>query len=218
MRLFRIASQLLLAAGLLPGGQVITFQNGAKLRVDRADRDGDQVILTMGTMVTMYAANEIVRIESEEDLARSKNATPQKSGKATDETREMIREAAKAHGLPTYIMESIAEAESGLRRNAVSHKGAIGVMQLMPGTARELGVDPHDVKQNIEGGTKLMRELLRKYQGDPNQVAKALAAYNAGAGAVARHGGIPPYKETRQYVRKIVKKILEAEDRGIAPE
>jgi soluble lytic murein transglycosylase-like protein len=214
MRLRRIACQLVLAGGLLQGGQVITFHGGGKLRVDRAEVDGDQVITTQGSMVTMYAAAEIARIEAEGQAPAVKAAAPVvKRAGTKEETRQMIREAAKAHGLPTYIMESIAETESGLKRDAVSHKGAIGVMQLMPGTARSLGVDPHDVKQNIEGGTKLMRSLLLKYRNDPHQVAKALAAYNAGSGAVTRYRGIPPYRETRQYVRKIVNKILAAEDR-----
>jgi len=113
------------------------------------------------------------------------------------------------------LVESIAAVESGMKTNAVSPKGAIGVMQLMPGTARQLGVDPHDVAQNIDGGTRLMRELLIKYQDDPDQVRKALAAYNAGPGAVARYRGIPPYKETRDYVRKILNKMSAAETAGL---
>jgi soluble lytic murein transglycosylase-like protein len=80
-------------------------------------------------------------------------------------------------------------------------------MQLMPGTARQLGVDPHDVEQNIEGGTRLLRELLLKYKNDPHQLAKALAAYNAGPGAVARYGGVPPYRETQNYIRRIFRRL-----------
>lgn len=215
MYLGRLACRLLLAGGLLRGGQIVTFQNGAKLRVERADFDGDQLITSTGNMVTIYAAKEILRVESEEQLKQARaSAKPKNQSGTKDETREMLREAAKEHGLPTYLIESIAETESGLRRNAVSQKGAIGVMQLMPGTARELGVNPHDVKENIVGGTKLIRSLLLKYQNDPNQVAKALAAYNAGQGAVARYRGVPPYRETRRYVRKIVNKILDAEDKA----
>jgi soluble lytic murein transglycosylase-like protein len=77
----------------------------------------------------------------------------------------------------------------------------------MPGTARHLGVDPTDVEQNIEGGTRYLRELLIKYQHSPNQIALALAAYNAGPGAVQRYQGIPPYQETQQYVRKVLNRF-----------
>jgi len=104
-------------------------------------------------------------------------------------------------------MESIAEVESGMKKSAVRHKGAIGVMQLMPGTARQLGVDPQDVAQNIEGGTRYLKELLIRYQNSPYQVALALAAYNAGPGAVQRYQGVPPYVETQKYVRKVLRRF-----------
>ncbi len=78
-------------------------------------------------------------------------------------------------------------------------------MQLMPTTARQLGVDPSEVRENIEGGTRLLRDLLVKYQNDPDQVRKALAAYNAGPGAVKKFNGVPPYRETRTYVDRVLR-------------
>jgi soluble lytic murein transglycosylase-like protein len=120
--------------------------------------------------------------------------------KAQD-AKAMLREAARRSGLPPEFVESVARVESGLRQDAVSPKGAIGVMQLMPGTAKTLGADPHDAAQNIDAGTRLLRELLLKYDGD---VIKALAAYNAGEGAVERYQGMPPYNETRWYVKKVI--------------
>ncbi len=200
-----------LTALLLPAGQIVKLRDGQVIRVDRADQDGDSVFVTVGQDVKLLALSEVASIEPEVDPNKPKAAPKAPAGKP--DTRALIQKAAKTHGLPVHIVESVAAAESGFRTDALSHKGAIGVMQLMPGTARQLGVDPHDVEQNIDGGTRYLRELLLKYQGDPDQVVKALAAYNAGPGAVARYGGVPPYKETQGYVRKIVKKVLESEDR-----
>ena len=113
----------------------------------------------------------------------------------------MVRDAARRSGLPPEFVESVALVESGFRPGAVSPKGAMGVMQLMPRTAKSLGADPHDTAQNIDAGTRLLRELLLKYDGD---VVKALAAYNAGEGAVEKYRGLPPYNETRSYVNKVI--------------
>ena len=109
--------------------------------------------------------------------------------------------AAKANRVDEAWLRAIAHAESGLRADAVSPKGAQGVMQLMPATARELRVtDPFSPAQSIDGGARYLAELLRQFQGDRRLAA---AAYNAGPGAVARYGGVPPYAETRSYVEKV---------------
>ena len=119
--------------------------------------------------------------------------------------RDMVRAAADRAGLPAAFVESVAKVESGFHPQAVSPKGAVGVMQLMPATAQALGADPHDPEQNIEAGARLLRELLLKYDGD---VVKALSAYNAGEGAVDRYHGIPPYSETQHYVNRVVRDYL----------
>jgi len=95
-----------------------------------------------------------------------------------------------------------------MRQDAVSPKGAIGLMQLMPGTAQELGVNPHDPAQNAEAGARYLKQLLEKYAGSPDPVRMALAAYNAGPGAVDRYGRIPPYAETQVYVERVLRKYL----------
>jgi soluble lytic murein transglycosylase-like protein len=118
---------------------------------------------------------------------------------------ELVRRAAIRQGLPPEFVESVARSESGLRPDAVSHKGAIGLMQLMPGTARELHADPYDPEQNAEAGARLLRRLLIQYQNHPNQLRLALAAYNAGEGAVRKHGGVPPYAETSAYVERVLR-------------
>jgi soluble lytic murein transglycosylase-like protein len=118
------------------------------------------------------------------------------------DTRTLVRDAAIRSGLPPTLVESVARVESALRPEAVSPKGALGVMQLMPATARMLDADPRDPAQNIDAGARLLRELLIKYGGD---VVKALSAYNAGEGAVDRYRGMPPYPETQDYVDKVIR-------------
>jgi soluble lytic murein transglycosylase-like protein len=109
--------------------------------------------------------------------------------------------AAKSHGLDLGLLEAVAWQESRGRMSAVSPKGALGVMQLMPGTAAEMGVRPDDLADNIRGGALYLRRQLDRFGGS---VPLALAAYNAGPGAVLRYKGIPPYRETRDYVAKIM--------------
>lgn len=130
--------------------------------------------------------------------AKPKTAPQQK--KTQDEVESMIRLEAINQGVPPSLAIGVARVESGLNQSAVSPKGAIGVMQLMPKTAATLKVDPHNTQQNISGGITYLKQLLDRYKGD---MPKALAAYNAGPGAVDRHRGVPPYKETQNYVKKI---------------
>ncbi|MDZ4798520.1 MAG: lytic transglycosylase domain-containing protein [Bryobacteraceae bacterium] len=121
---------------------------------------------------------------------------------------ELLARAAEKHGLRPEFVASVAKAESAMRQDAVSPKGAIGLMQLMPGTAQELGVNPHDPAQNAEAGARYLKQLLEKYAGSPDPVRMALAAYNAGPGAVDRYGRIPPYAETQVYVERVLRKYL----------
>ncbi len=209
----RLLSCFLIAGSTLSAGQIVKLQSGLTMRVDKADRDGDQVFLTVKSGVQIFSASDVLSIEAEPDPNRPAAAVAAaKPAKQETATRAMIRAAAKTHGVPVSLVQSIASVESGMKTNALSPKGAIGVMQLMPGTARQMGVDPNDVAQNIDGGTRLMRDLLARYEGDPHQLSKALAAYNAGPGAVARYQGIPPYRETRNYVKKVLGKMEAADE------
>lgn len=114
------------------------------------------------------------------------------------DARSLVIEAARRHGVPEDLALRVANTESAFNQGAVSPKGAMGVMQLMPGTARDLGVDPRDMRQNIEGGVRYLAQQLKAF-GKPEL---AVAAYNAGPGAVRKYGGVPPYAETQGYVRK----------------
>ena len=118
----------------------------------------------------------------------------------TDYSKE-IRAAAAKHGVDEALVRAVIHAESGFRKNALSHKGAQGLMQLIPATADRFGVsDPFNASENIEGGVAYLKFLMQKFDGNIKLVT---AAYNAGEGAVSRHGGVPPYSETQVYVERV---------------
>jgi hypothetical protein len=115
-----------------------------------------------------------------------------------------ITQFSSYHGVDPYLIVAIIGAESRFNPNARSYKGAMGLGQLMPSTAAGMGVQhPYDPTENLAAAVALIRSHLNKYSGDPNQVALALAAYNAGSGAVRKYGGVPPYRETRNYIWKV---------------
>jgi soluble lytic murein transglycosylase-like protein len=120
-----------------------------------------------------------------------------------EEVIRLIRESSVRHAVPAEVVEAVAWQESRFNHAAVSSKGALGVMQLLPTTASDLGVDPSDLKGNIDGGAAYLAQQIRRF-GD---LRLALAAYNAGPGAVQRYGGIPPYAETQTYVRAILARL-----------
>ena len=120
---------------------------------------------------------------------------------ANPELTRVIHSAAQKYEVDPKLVSAVAEVESGGDQNAVSPAGAVGVMQLMPDTAAGLGINPYDMKSNVEGGAKYLREMLDTFDGD---VKKAVAAYNAGPNAVKAYGGVPPYAETQNYVTSVL--------------
>ena len=118
------------------------------------------------------------------------------------EVNGLIDEYSQKNGLDADFVRAVVKQESGFNSNATSHCGAMGLMQLMPGTAKGLGVtNPYDAEDNVKGGTKMLANLLKTYGGNKEL---ALAAYNAGGGAVKKYGGVPPYAETQNYVKNVL--------------
>lgn len=118
------------------------------------------------------------------------------------EINQLIDAYSQKNGLDADFVRAVVKQESGFNERATSHCGAAGLMQLMPGTAKGLGVtNPYDAEQNVKGGTKMLANLLKTYGGNKEL---ALAAYNAGGGAVKKYGGIPPYGETQRYVKNVL--------------
>jgi len=194
-------------------GEYVVLGSGLRLHADRHESEGGVVrIFSAGGVVEM-PETAVAGYEQEEVTATAPTqaaaiepAAPAGPAAVNPQTPDdLAAQAAKKYLLPDSFVRSVMKAESGFQPNAVSPKGAIGLMQLMPDTARTLGVDPRDPHQNADGGAQYLRELLARYEGDPDQVLLALAAYNAGPGAVDRYHGVPPYRETREYILRVLK-------------
>ncbi len=198
------------AAAPVWAGEYVVLENGFRLHADRHEVEGGAVRIFSGSGVVEMPESSISRYEQEEFVAPIPPAPAAVNPHALttsvpDTPAELAKQAAKKYLLPDAFVRSVMKAESGFQADAVSPKGAIGLMQLMPETARELGVDPRDPHQNAEGGAQYLRDLLAKYESDPDQVLLALAAYNAGPAAVERYHGVPPYPETREYILRVLK-------------
>jgi soluble lytic murein transglycosylase-like protein len=175
------------------------LDNGFRLRAERHEIDGGIVRLFTADGHMDLPVALVLRFEQEQYVAEP--PTVESVEPLEPDAVELLNAAATRYGLPAEFLVSVAAAESGLRQDAVSPKGAIGIMQLMPETAAELGADPRDASQNVDAGARHLRDLLVRYDGG---VFRALAAYNAGAAAVERHDGIPPYRETRLYIERVL--------------
>jgi soluble lytic murein transglycosylase-like protein len=213
-----VTGALLLLTGALQAGERVVLTTGFELRADRHEVEGNTVRIFSGSGVTELPQTLIAEYKLEEYTAPNPE-TAKTEAKALEQSqpakafdpRQLIRELVEKKNLPKELIaliESVIRQESGFRADAISPKGAIGLMQLMPGTAKVLGVDPHDPEQNLEAGARYLVDLLVKYADRDDQVLRALAAYNAGPGAVDKYHGIPPYRETRDYVRRVVQNYL----------
>ncbi len=173
----------------------------------------------MAGRVRLYSGSGYIEVEAskiqafEPDGAVPPSAPPKVTAPAPHAApvnpERLADAAADRYGLPRALVRSVISAESRFQPKAVSPKGAVGLMQLMPDTAQSLGVNPYDPAQNVDAGTRYLRALLEKYHG---LLWHALAAYNAGPGAVQKYNGIPPYRETVDYVKRIDRDFKKAGD------
>jgi len=132
------------------------------------------------------------------------NIAPPAPQLSKEETLQLIAHSAAKHKVPSAFVASIVAAESNFDCSAVSPKGAVGLMQLMPETAQQFGADPSIPAQNIDAGTRYLRVLMDRYQKTRNSITHVIAAYNAGPGNVDRYRGVPPFRETRTYVKRVM--------------
>jgi soluble lytic murein transglycosylase-like protein len=205
MAVFRLIAAGVCCAAALAAGEHVVLTNGFSLRVDRHEIVGDTVRLYSSGGFTEVPRSAVSEFQPEAAAPAVPAAAASTGSDSPVDPKQLVEDAAKRYGLPAKLLHSLARAESAYQQDAVSSKGAIGIMQLMPDTARLLGADPMNAEQNVDAGTRYLADLLRKYAADDYQVRKALAAYNAGPGAVERYKGVPPYRETIAYVERIIK-------------
>jgi len=194
-----LALLLVLSAGTLMAGEYALLRSGSRMRVDHHELDAGKVRLYLDTGSIEMEEAEILGFEADGAIPPAAiGAAVQTSAQLSP--GELADAAADRYGLPRGLVRSVMANESAFQPGAVSPKGAIGLMQLMPDTARELGADPRDPAQNVDAGTRYLRDLLQKYGG---LLWHALAAYNAGPAAVDRFNDVPPYRETLNYIKRI---------------
>ena len=185
----------------------IYLDGGARMRVDEVTESPEGAWFRRGNVQKFLERDHFVRIEREQPVVASAATAWRENGWTTGNARidSLIKMNAARFGVDPYLVFCVIEQESQFKQFARSPKGAQGLMQLMPGTARRLGVRrPYDPAENIMGGTRYLKELMTMFGG---RVDLVLASYNAGEGAVMKYGrNVPPYRETRDYVKKIGKR------------
>lgn len=194
------ASALALTLALLAGGTALAQE---EVHVDGS------VVLYQGATQRMSPGAHPIALILTPGGHRAKGGHGAASPAPPPEVAQAIHDSAERHQVDERLVREVAWQESHYKTQSVSPKGARGTMQLMPGTARTLGVDSSDTAGNIEGGVVYLGQLMHRYDGD---TTKALAAYNAGPRAVDRYGGVPPYRETQGYVHSIMGRMSKTDD------
>jgi soluble lytic murein transglycosylase-like protein len=195
---------VLAAAPAAVYAEIAVLENGQTLKIERHEAIGDVLFLVLdggGRVGTAPAhVRGFVPDELADELLQVRDVAA--GSAALGDLRALASAIARRYGLEPELVLAVVAVESSFRSDAVSPKGAQGLMQLMPRTADSLGVhDVFDPEQNLDGGVRHLRTLVDRYDGD---LTRALAAYNAGEAAVERYGGIPPFAETQDYVREVI--------------
>jgi hypothetical protein len=196
-----LCGTMLVLASLAPCARAdyIVLQSGQRIHVTGYERTGNTLRLTMTGGTLEIPADAVMRIDPEDTFL------PVKVKLLDVPYANFIADSARAHGVAPELVASVIAVESNFNPNAVSWRFARGLMQLMPETAARFGVTKvFDPQQNIEAGTRFLKELLLRYHGD---LALTLAAYNAGTDRVEQYRSVPPYPETREYVRRVTEKL-----------
>lgn len=180
--------------------EAVYLKTGFLLEADSHIQRDQVVTFYVGNGTLEFTADQVLRIETIPEVKRPGEKTVV-LGK-TNAPEAILNSAAENQGLDEDFVRSVAKVESHLNQEAVSRKGAIGLMQLMPATAAEMGVNAAEISDNARGGAKYLRYLLIRYHGNS---ALALAAYNAGPDAVAKFRGVPPYPETQRYISRVLR-------------
>jgi len=207
---FRLVSLALLLAGAAFAAEFAVLTTGFQIEVERHEMIGDQVkLFTRGGGTMLIPREAIARFEPDDRPAEPTAVILQPEPEREKTLDEIVAHFSSELGLPEALIHSVIAAESAYDSEAVSSKGAVGLMQLMPGTARDLEVsDRRDPSQNVRGGTTYLRQLLDHYRESPDSLMLALAAYNAGPGHVDSYRGLPPFNETRLFVRRVLDRFL----------
>ncbi len=208
--LLSVMTLALLAGPAIASAEIVFLSSGRTLSIKAHKIDGDSIILTLRSGGQVTCNKDLIeKIEADEapypepapaPAEAPVQAEPQRSLLADTPYGEIIASLSETHGVNPMLVRALIQVESGYRPRARSSKGAMGLMQLMPAIAREYNVrNPFEPKANIEGGIRHLKSLIDRFG-----YKTALAAYNAGEGAVAKFKGIPPYRETRNYVSRIL--------------
>lgn len=204
---------LLLSFAFLLHAETAVLKDGTRISADSHENAGDMIRLYTDDGARDIPADSIEEFTTELPVL-IEEPPPTLAAELPPElltpvpkpvdARALIRAAAKKHSVPVAFIMSIMAAESSFNADAVSSKGAIGLMQVMPATAEWLGLDPRIPEQNVDAGARYLRYLMDKYRHCRDWIRRVIAAYNAGPAAVDRYRGVPPYRETRTYVARVL--------------